>query len=848
MQSKEKIINHFIRNIFLLILVLSINISFYCQNTNTWNGSVGNSWLNTANWDLGLVPSVLDNVVIPNVANQPLVSSNINIGSLTINTGGEITIVSNVFAVSGITDIDGTLNIDLGTYDANGTFDANGGAINFTANGILALSDLSVTSLGNMNSNMGTVKYDGNIAQNVISDTYYNLTIDNSSTKTVTGNLVVKGALTIEDDLNCILDLNTSKLKLKGDLVVGNQGFLDASDAACRVVFFGSDSRAAEITDYVGTIPTTEEETVIFEGPTIWTDSPFNADQPFGYVRCMYTEDEIGIEEMSINSLYIFVDNPSNFVFTGSIYIGTISNAKTEFSNTDDDNYPDLNLYEQVLSNESIVFNTAGWVEIDIDDYEHSGTGGLEIIFENHTNATGTGPGIALYDLSDGLTENRMIWSYQGNDNFGGGTRGRYLLNMRFKKTTQTPINLEASFNDLKLNGGGDLTLSTPTKIKGVLTLNNGNIIASSINTLTLENTSSTAISGGSVSSHIIGPFDRITNSSVEYVFPVGDGNSYRPVYVTPNSNVSTTYSIEFNNTAHTFNGNSSEQLCDTGLDHVAPESWWNISRIAGSADCFIGLNWDATSGVDVPLDIRLAHWDGAKWENLGQTLTGNDGSLGGESASAGRVSSDALVTNFSPFNLGSSGSGNPLPIDLLSFDVDCNNDEILVSFSILSQVNNDYFMIERSVDAVNWESIGHIEGAITTNHQFDYLFVDVKPHSGLSYYRLTQVDFDGQQNTYYPASANCYNELETLPVHIYPNPASDQLMIEIDLHNYQGDNSRFTIKDMTGKKVLSDYIEMNRGFNKYVIDINQLPSGVYFLSFNNTKEPIVTTRIIKSN
>ena len=72
--------------------------------------------------------------------------------------------------------------------------------------------------------------------------------------------------------------------------------------------------------------------------------------------------------------------------------LGTISATKTEYNNADDDDYPDLSTYVKVLDEQSIVFNATGWVEIPIDDYDYSGSGGLEVIFENHTNSTGTGP------------------------------------------------------------------------------------------------------------------------------------------------------------------------------------------------------------------------------------------------------------------------------------------------------------------------------------------------------------------------------------------------------------------------------------------------------------------------
>ena len=142
-------------------------------------------------------------------------------------------------SVSGTSDINGTLSISTGTYNADGAFDANNGTIDFTGAGTLALSS-SVTSLGTLPNNAGTVKYDGTSAQTVLADNYHNLTIENASTKTAGGNIDVDGDLNTEAEASCILDLAAYDLNLAGNLTVGQEGGLDASDASCNVTFDGS--------------------------------------------------------------------------------------------------------------------------------------------------------------------------------------------------------------------------------------------------------------------------------------------------------------------------------------------------------------------------------------------------------------------------------------------------------------------------------------------------------------------------------------------------------------------------------------------------------------------------------
>ena len=342
--------------------------------------------------------------------------------------------------------------------------------------------------------------------------------------------------------------------------------------------------------------------------------------------------------------------------------------------------------------------------------------------------------------------------------------------------------------------------------------------------------------------SYVVGPIDRNTNSASDYVLPVGDAINYRPVFITPNSTTQTTYTAEYKNTAHSsisydVNGyNNTPTSSGDNIDHVAMGCWWDIERSAIGSDCYVALNWDNNSGVDSPADIVLTHWNGTSWAKIGTTLTGSDGT-GSATASAGRVKNDLFTGDFSPFNLGSgSGGNNSLPIDLLSFHTECSHDIVDVNFSVVSQINNEKFFIERSTDAIDWEVIGELDGVEggNSNTQMDYVFTDNNPLANLSYYRLTQVDFDGKAKSFYPVSNSCGTTTEGgLPIDVYPNPARNVVTIEFELNQYQGDDVYYTITDATGKAVVSDYLQLNKGFNKHTLDVSSLTGGVYFIHFN---------------
>ena len=85
------------------------------------------------------------------------------------------------------------------------------------------------------------------------------------------------------------------------------------------------------------------------------------------------------------------------------------------------------------------------------------------------------------------------------------------------------------------------------------------------------------------------------------------------------------------------------------------------------------------------------------------------------------------------------------LPITLLSFTgKSLTNTTNLLEWITSTEINNDYFTLERSSDAQNFSAIGIVNGAGNSNISLNYNFIDDSPLKGINYYRLKQTDFDG--------------------------------------------------------------------------------------------------------
>ncbi len=173
--------------------------SWAVSNVSGWNfgailfTSIGDgNWNVAGTWNKGRVPTSSDDAKVSHTVT--LVTSP-TINALTIDADKSLACGTNTIIVSGTSDINGTATISTGTYDANGSFDAAGGTITFSDAGTLELAS-TVTSLGTLSSDHGTVDYNG-AGQTVFSDTYYNLTLSGSDTKTLGGAITTAGNLTI---------------------------------------------------------------------------------------------------------------------------------------------------------------------------------------------------------------------------------------------------------------------------------------------------------------------------------------------------------------------------------------------------------------------------------------------------------------------------------------------------------------------------------------------------------------------------------------------------------------------------------------------------------------------------
>ena len=380
-----------------------------------------------------------------------------------------------------------------------------------------------------------------------------------------------------------------------------------------------------------------------------------------------------------------------------------------------------------------------------------------------------------------------------------------------------------------KTTATDNITLSNSIEVKNQLSFLKG--IIQSTNSELLSLSDDATATGASDNSFVDGPCRKIGDNT--FTFPVGDGTNYQAVKISAPANVTDHFTAQyFQADPHpTYNENSK----DGTIDHISSCEYWIVDRTNGSSDVDVSLTWDANScGISNLSELVVARWDGTKWKDHG-----NGGTTG--TVADGTVKTSSVVSSFSPFTLASTTTANTLPVELLFFEAEVNKENVNLIWATATEINNDYFTVEKSKDGIFFEEVGKVKGAGNYNNKKDYLLVDENPFIGLSYYRLKQTDFDGSFE--YSKIVVVSFKSNVLEIgHVFPNPLKEVLNIPISVKKTS--SVLITITDVLGRVMISKKLDLKE-FLIVKMSTSELSSGNYLLNIE-TEEFSKTIKLLK--
>jgi hypothetical protein len=185
-----------------------------------------------------------------------------------------------------------------------------------------------------------------------------------------------------------------------------------------------------------------------------------------------------------------------------------------------------------------------------------------------------------------------------------------------------------------------------------------------------------------------------------------------------------------------------------------------------------------------------------------------------------------------------------PLPIELISFSANPDEQHIVLEWITASERNNDYFVIERSTDALIFNEIGRINSIGNSTTLLSYRHEDHDVLQGVRYYyRIKQVDFDGTYANSEIVSAILSIRKDIIVGPFIPNPATLTTLLNVVTSNPQ--KVIFKLFALNGERLISEKYDLQQGNNEINIDMGRIEPGTYFGQLH-TAEGVFIRKLIK--
>lgn len=384
--------------------------------------------------------------------------------------------------------------------------------------------------------------------------------------------------------------------------------------------------------------------------------------------------------------------------------------------------------------------------------------------------------------------------------------------------------------------------------IDGIINTNNNN--------LRLGSSATVSPQGGQENSYVNGRVVKtIANAGEDFVFPIGGPTRYRPAYVQDVSTGGLAWEAEYFEAIPTSAPEVSNLTpADPLILTMSTEEYWRITDGNGAPSgesAIVGLSWGDESYVSANAaerqQLRVMVWNEGttNWDNAGGAnySSGNTQDFGMFN-STGAVSFSEKI-----FTLGSTDLSNPLPVELVSFTGREQDGQVLLKWETASEQNNDYFLIEHSVDGKTFAAIGEVAGAGTISTTQYYNFAHRNPAYPDNYYRLKQVDFDGAFEYSDVILVRLDSELESEDIDfvMYPNPTSQN---SVNVRLRSADYSKPVVIEVVSMSGRLMYLETYDAldFNQDIsIDFGpHAASGIYIVKLVQADKAVVKKLILK--
>ena len=308
--------------------------------------------------------------------------------------------------------------------------------------------------------------------------------------------------------------------------------------------------------------------------------------------------------------------------------------------------------------------------------------------------------------------------------------------------------NSSSFYNATINNTSGGVALGINTTVSNTLTLTNGKLTTQGYTLSVGTGSSNGSITGGNTNSYIVAYYDgstygilkRFVNTaaSTVYTLPIGDASNYTPANFTLTSASLSSASIT------TFTRATYIPTMSSTITKYV-NRYWDITPTGITSPTYT-IDYTYVTGdlIGSPTSLIPVKKSGTTWyKPTGSSATNGTTEGSGTWFAGSKLLSWSGLTTFSLFG-GVEDQATALPIELLSFQAKPASSFVDVKWQTASEQNNDYFELERSENGIDFQLISTINGAGNSVKLLNYGYEDFQFVKSINYYRLKQVDFDG--------------------------------------------------------------------------------------------------------
>ncbi|MBC7696244.1 MAG: hypothetical protein H7141_12450 [Burkholderiales bacterium] len=505
------------------------------------------------------------------------------------------------------------------------------------------------------------------------------------------------------------------------------------------------------------------------------------------------------------------VNNGANIVFSGAaqIYIDDVTNG----------NYLTTGTGSITASSTSTITLLKDWINNSSNNGFATPDGG-GVVLAGNAQSVGGSTATAFYNLS--LTGNGIKTLAVNSTTVGG-------------QSTFTGI-LSVGSSTLDLNGNRiDITNSAA----GAITRSSGYIISE---TNVAVNPSIIRWYHRTVGGSKVYPFG-VSGSYIPFTFSISSTMTNTAAYVDVSTRATATASNLPWAGASNLGGAVNQMFSPNGnfadgSDEVVVDRWWDITNshpvTADITFSYRGIENTLTPPYDIGF-IGPQYWNGSGW--ISDNLIIGSGAAVVSGATVGSVSA-SNVSKFCPWVLSSKLS--PLPIELINFEANCINKNVVLEWCTATEKDNSYFLVEQSLDGINFTAIGQVFGNGTTNQKHCYQYTTLAT-SSLVYFKLTSIDDKGlKSNSKIISVASCGNPDENI---VIANDGTKEIGLLLNASSDQ--NIQLYVHNALGQIVESIELNVLKGNNNLRVALNNVSNAMYYVSVYNGNEKLISKKIL---